>query len=81
MDNVKLKVKKCLIEGCKNHIDKYSSRGLCHYHYLMVGALVKNKKRTWKEFEDVGMALKSIKGRNSFNSVLFRKMINKKFKK
>ena len=50
--------KKCLIEGCENKIDVYSCRGLCHYHYSMIRKLVREKKRTWEEFEKVGMSLK-----------------------
>ena len=76
-----VKKKKCLIDGCKNIPDKYGCRGLCHYHYSMVRKLVKEKKRTWEEFEEVGMALPPRRGRSSFTRVLFNKMLDKKFNK
>ena len=71
---------KCLIEGCPDKTNsKFSGRGLCNNHYIMISKLVKNKKRTWEEFERVGMALEATRGRNTKKTRLFRKMMKEKF--
>lgn len=68
---------KCLIEECENK--RIYSRGLCLSHYHMTQRLVNQKKRTWEEFEKVGMALKAQRGRTSKQSKLFVRMLKKKF--
>jgi len=57
------KKEKCLIEGCPN--EKIYARGLCPSHYQMIRKLVKDGKRSWEEFEKVGMSLRSEKGKNA----------------
>lgn len=46
--------KSCLIDGCS---DVAEAKGLCHTHYYMLYNRIKNGEFTWKELEDMGIAL------------------------
>lgn len=77
--NPKLKKGRCLIEGCP-HKNKIYARGLCLYHYRIMGKTVRQGKHTWEEFEEHGMSNKPHFGRRSYLVELFEKMLAKKIK-
>lgn len=69
---------KCLIEGCPS-VDKMYCRGLCTSHYRMIRELVRQKKRTWEEFINVGMAQVPTRGvKNTQQRLRFLEMMKKK---
>ena len=70
----KCKIGKCMIEDCPN--TKIYARGICPTHYRMINVLVKEKKRTWQEFVNVGMA--AIPQRDYGQRKRFEEMMKKK---
>ena len=72
----KCKKGKCLIEGCELKV--VYARGLCLSHYKLIGRLVKDGKRKWEEFERVGMALHSRRGKYSEQKIILETMMIKK---
>lgn len=75
----KTKLGRCLIEGCPS--ERTYARGLCSTHYQMIGKMVQEKKRTWEEFINVGMAREAIKGHTCKQALLLKKVMAKKLKK
>ena len=62
---------KCLIEECS--VRPYS-RGVCHAHYSMMLEAVVSKKKSWEEFEKLGLCLpkkiRKSESRKQFESAL-----------
>ena len=64
----------CLIENCTA---KGRNRGICSSHYAMISRLVRNKVRTWEEFEKAGMC-KDVKRNWGERLTQFEAMAKKK---
>jgi len=70
---------KCLIKKCFS-LPIYS-RGLCEHHYQILGRKVREKKYTWKDFSELGMAIEKVRKEHDLSYYkTFQEMLAEKAK-